>query len=100
MHIDDIWNAGIPNGSKLVVFASHIFLSCIDLSILKVTILNIQHNIKNTFACCLELHQPTQIQSRKMQGYASLSQKVLKGVVSPLFLNGIHVKAVDFIKYL
>jgi len=38
--------------------------------------------------------------SNSIQENPSLSQKVLKGVLSPLFLNGIHVKAVDFIKYL
>ena len=78
MHINDIWNAGISNESKLVAFASHIFLYRSVHS--QGDHIELQQSMV-TFACCLELQQPTQIQSRKMQGYDSLSQNVLKGCI-------------------
>jgi len=69
VHINDIWNAGISNGSKLVAFASHIFLYRSVHS--QGDHMELQQNMVGS-----SLHASWS-SSSLLKGYASLSQNVL-----------------------
>jgi len=93
-YINYIWDEGSSNASKLVVFA--IRSLCIGLSFLKANIYTLQHD--GQYLGSLELLQATQIQSSKIHGYASFSQKVQKECAQSTFPK-ISIEAVDCVKY-